>query len=350
MVAEKKNGGEKELLPRVLTGGNNSRVFGCHWLELSMRESAQNVRKIFHDVVAEISGGADTILLKEGTGSRFYRKSMKGRGIWIGWKNVRSDDGDDKLYLQIKGEAFELFGGDIILEFVRRLWVSVDKVIRIDVAYDGLDFGPEDWYKAYKKGETKGKRVDYLENDRGHAARVGILRSDASQVSLYDERGEVRIEFRTRVNSLAKKLADAWIADGDLGLGKAGKSAMRGFVGGNWKVLDDWLEKGDLLLGDARKPKVKELTHDVVISAGKKLVLWGMKNGGAHGVGRLLARAAKEIGASDLHEYGINFLEVAPEFGRIGPDGFNDRAGEVAEVLLEHEGDYDEKSEEAYTS
>lgn len=338
MEKKTNNGGYAKETPCVLTDGV-FQEFMCHWLELSVRKNAYDIQKIFEKSVFEILKRTKTVLLQNRPGGRFYRQSLRGKGIWVAWEHVNSLD-QEKVYLQFKGEAFEVYGGEVIKNVIKGIWEEIEEVIRIDVAFDGVGFTPEQWYLAYKRGETSGKRVDYLENNRGHAARVGVLRKGCSQVSLYDERGKVRLEFRTRNRDLAGKILRRWARGGDGALAVAGIEAIRGFVGGSWAVLDEWLGEGNKLKGEKKVVKEKRVSGRSAMLAAKKIVEWGLRNGKEKGVASLLARAAKDIGAAELDMLGVDYKEVAKMFGRQGPNGSNEKVRENAEMFRE-EGVYD---------
>ena len=328
MGSEKADVGYAHETPCVLTDGV-FQEFMCHWLELSVRKNGEEIRKIFEKSVSEILKRKQTILLQNRPGGRFYRKSLRGKGIWIAWEHVNSHD-REKVYLQFKGEAFEVYGAEVIKKVISEIWEDIDEAIRIDVAFDGVPFTPEQWYLAWKDGKTLGKRVDYLENSRGHAARVGVLRKDCSQVSLYDERGKVRLEFRTRKRDLANRLLRRWI-DGKLGV--AGIEAIRGFVGGSWEVLDDWLGDGNKLKGEKKLVSEKRISGRSAMLAARKMVEWGRTNGKEDGLALLLAKALKDIGAAELDELGIDYSEMARIYGRVGPNGGNEKVKENAELF-----------------
>lgn len=336
MKSEISTGDYAKRAPCVLTDGV-FQEFMCHWLELSVSGSnACAIQKIFENGVSEILKRKKTVLLQSRPGGRFYRQSLRGKGIWIAWEHVNSFD-REKVFLQFKGEAFEIYGGEVIKNVVSKIWNNIEEVVRIDVAFDGVPFTPEEWYQAYKSGETSGKRVDYLENNRGHAARVGILRKGCSQVSLYDERGKVRLEFRTRNRDLAGKILRRWARGGDGELGVAGIEAIRGFVGGTWAVLDEWLGDGNKLKGEKKEGKEKRISGRSAMLGAKKVVEWGLNNGKEMGIAVMLARAAKDISAAELDELGIDYEDVAKMFGRVGPNGSNERVKEVAELFREAE-------------
>ena len=331
MSDEKKTGVYANRTPCVLTDGV-FQEFMCHWLELSVRKDADEIRKIIEKNVSEILKRKKTVLLQSRPGGRFYRRSLRGKGIWIAWEHVNSHD-REKVYLQFKGEAFEVYGPEVIKNVIKEIWGEVEEAVRIDVAFDGVPFTPEQWYLAWKGGKTFGKRVDYLENNRGHAARVGVLRKDCSQVSLYDERGKVRLEFRTRNRDLAGKILRRWVNGGEGELGLAGIEAIRDFIGGSWAVLDEWLGDGKKLKGEKKVVVEKRISGRSAMLAARKIVEWGRNNGKEDGLALLLARAAKDIGAAELDELGIDYTDVAKIFGRVGPGGGNEKVKENAELF-----------------
>lgn len=306
---------------------------GLHWLEIQVERSPREIELAFSDAVARTTGRVPATLLSDGYGNRFYRKSMSGRGVWMGWDNVGSDSA--LTYVQFKGEAFETYGGAPISAFLKGLREDVARVVRVDVAFDGVPLDPEEWYLAWKAGECTGKRVDYLENKRGHAARVGALSRGSSQASMYDERGSVRLEFRTRNRRLAGKVVEAWLAEGDSGVASAGLAGLRGHLGKSWGKLDEWLGEGPALIGGEEPVEAKKVEPGSVKAAAKLLVLHGMRYKGARTIAESLAMAAKFMDGKTLDAYGIDWRKVADEMGRFGPEGFNNRVTVVRDVVVD---------------
>jgi hypothetical protein len=267
---------------------------------------------------------------------------MSGKGVWLGWDNVGGKSGRDLTFVQFKGEAFEVYGEETVLRVLRSLRPDIYRVVRVDVAFDGVPLNPEEWYLAWKSGECTGKRVDYLENNRGHAARVGVLSRGSSQASMYDERGLVRLEFRTRKRSLAGEIVDAWLDGGTKGIAGAGLAGLRGHLGKSWDKLDEWVGEGPALMGAPEPVEVKEITQEQAITAAGVLVMFGMRYEGARSIAETLAEAAKGLSAKKLDEFGIDWRDVGAEFGRKGPEGYNGRVGEVRDLLAKQLSDVGE--------
>jgi hypothetical protein len=151
---------------------------------------------------------------------------------------------------------------------------------------------------------------------------------------MYDERGAVRLEFRTRKRDLARMIVGALLAGGRGELSKTAMAAIRGHCGGAWGPLDDWLGKGGVIRGGPH-PRV-DPHHAIdagVPKAARVLVLFGSHMGGTRAVAQALAGAAKDLDCATLDGAGIDWRKVGDLWGRRGPDGYNGRVAEVAAEL-----------------
>jgi hypothetical protein len=316
---------------RVLSGEVEGELIGLHGVELKVKGEAQQLARGFERFVAEGTGRPETVLWKDGPGSRFYARSMRGEGLWMAWENVNGT-GEGEVYLQLKGEAWELYGQGLLSAWVNSLWGQVLEVVRLDVAFDGVPFGPGDWFDAFKSGEWRGAPVDYLDNTRGRAAWVGKLYAGSSQVCVYDERGPVRLEFRTRKRDMARVLLEGHLTRGRGELARLTLGAVRGHCGGAWGKLDAWLGTGEVVRGEA--VIVDPDAPGRVDLAARTIVLHGLRNG-FDAAALELARAAKRLDSSTLDRLRIDWHTVGPMWGRVGPEGVDERVEEVAAVLRE---------------
>lgn len=316
---------------RVLSGEVEGECIGLHWLELKVAGEGWELAREFEQLVARETGRPETVLWKEGHGSRFYGRSIVGTGLWMAWENVNGT-GEGEVYLQQKGEAWELYGQGVMMAWALLLWPRVVELVRVDVAFDGVPFGPADWFDAFKSGEWRGGPVDYLDNTQGRAAWVGKLYAGSSQVCVYDERGPVRLEFRTRKRDLARVLVEGLITGGRPELARLTLGAVRGHCGGAWGKLDEWLGTGEVVRGETEARETDGIGR--VDLAARTIVLHGLRSG-FDAAALELARAAKRLDSRTLDRLGIDWRKVGPMWGRVGPEGAKERVGEVAAVLAE---------------
>jgi hypothetical protein len=310
---------------------------GFHWAELLVRRDARDIARIVEKSVADVTGRRETVLFSEGNGSRFYRRSLTGAGLWIGWANVTRGK-EDRCHFTIKGEAWDGYGAEAMGRVLEVLWRDVVDVLRVDVAFDGLAVTPREWWEAWEAGKAGSRQVDYLENSRGQAAWLGKLYSGSNQVCMYDERGPVRLEFRTRKRDVGSAIVKAWVEGGGLKMANQALAGLRVALEGSWGVLQAWCGEGPKLYSAPERHDLGDGVDARAPAAAKTLVIFGLRHGWGE-LARILAEAAKWIPARELDLLQVDGRAVAPMWGRIGPNGTNDRvrevAGELAAIIAE---------------
>ena len=304
-------------------------VVSVHWAEITLRGA--DVGELLEGVSSGLSLAGNTVLMSKTMGGRFWDRAYRGNGLYLGVGH-RSDP--DTVFLQFMGEAWELYGQERCLKVLGRWLGKAEKVGRVDIAFDGVPFGPEELYRASKAGEWRGRAgVSFTDDEsRGKAAWIGKLWAGRDQVCLYDERGAVRLEYRTRDPGKARGILGACITQGVIVGAKMAEGCIRGFLEGAWRPLDAWLGKGPIVPRTSQEGTEGQELGDWLEVHGRKIALAIVRDGGERFCERL-AGWAKMLDQKTLDSVGVRFDRAPRVAGRSGPDGYT--AGEIVGADLD---------------
>jgi hypothetical protein len=309
-------GGGMSVTPPVLTGGGVERI-SIHWMDVTVRGGPEAVMDVMGETV-----GLGRGMFRDCGVSRFWGRSWRATGLFVGADN-RGGGKADTVLLSIAGEAWELYGEEKLLQAVRRLWRSLRAVTRVDVAFDGVRLSPGDFYLAWVRGEWDSRAgVNFWDSARGKTLWVGKLLAGCSQVCVYDERGDNRLEFRTRRREWAKAVVEAALRGKGETLGRVTKRGVRAFVGGAWGPLDAWIGSVDPLeraVGSGKDGR--EANDDDFKAISGRVAVWIIRHGWEEFYEQA-AWAGKGLDGATLRKYAISREAVTDVLGRIGPEGY----------------------------
>jgi Replication initiation factor len=142
-------------------------------------------------------------------GARFYGRRHEYLGTTL-LSDCQSRGAEDNVHVVLPGQACGV-GVDALLQLLMRLrmWSSRCKVVRLDLAVDGVPFAPLDAYGAVRAGHTvawvkrgrDGAAADTWNSSNGEGEGDTLYigrRASQRCMRIYNRRGPTRVELETK--------------------------------------------------------------------------------------------------------------------------------------------------------
>jgi DNA relaxase NicK len=202
--------------------------FHVHWLSLTLWASRDYALKMWEEWFQEFLGP----LVPIGHGGRGFKslfQALAAAKLYADPVSVQDDEATF-IHLEFPGSACDALPPKLIQEFIVTLnrWEKF-RVTRLDLAWDGVEFTPQDVKEAVSEEKLRSllrRRTMHVHNQPFEEREDGVLgttsvRLGSNQSSrmlrVYDKRGPVRLEFQTRgeradlvAHEILIKLPDQW--------------------------------------------------------------------------------------------------------------------------------------------
>lgn len=276
-------------------------MFSVHWFAITIFQDYQLVKGLWSQFFSLGLG----VLVDKGHGARGYKQIAEAlQGSKVYYDHVTAKEGQEHCHIEISGSACEAVLPSIFPDLVNYLIANNVrfKVKRIDFAFDGVPFSPEDFYKGLMSQNLVSliKRDPSLDNDsirieqspcrlreNGEVGTMTVYAgSSASQrmVRVYNKRGDTRLELQLRDERAHEVCLDvfrqAW-EDWQITV----KSHLRQFIDFKntdwWAVFVSLAERADLIISSARRMSLSRMENwfirQVVVALSVYEDVWGEK-------------------------------------------------------------------------
>lgn len=186
-------------------------TFRIHWLSVTIFKP-QPVEVVWQEFFGAALGSLADIG-HGGTGFRKILRSPTGAAVYC--DPIQKSDLGDYVTFVLNGSSCDCLTPDVFRAFWQYLRGGVVmgspfRVTRLDLAWDGVPFSPEQFYEALEAREItcrasrksiRWETSPYAERENGEigtaTAYIGA-RSSERMVRVYNKRGETRLEFQLR--------------------------------------------------------------------------------------------------------------------------------------------------------
>jgi DNA relaxase NicK len=187
----------------VITGDESEEVKSWHIDYFTVTVWGENVKELFDLIMMNKFPKSKD----QGHGGRFYRETYKtSLGVTI--RNNPLDGSESRTTIELPGKACQVLGFYGLKTFYEQLIQIYDKVRinRLDVAFNGLEFQPEDVFEAVenenlrsylKRSTVKKYSAPFEQNDDGTIGNQGVVlgnRTSTRFMRVYNKHGYTRLE------------------------------------------------------------------------------------------------------------------------------------------------------------
>ncbi len=274
-------------------------MFSIHWFAITVFQDYEAVKRLWSQFFSLGLG----VLVDKGHGARGYKQISEAlQGAKVYFDHVTAKEGHQHCHIEITGSACEAVIPAVFPDLVKYLQANDIrfKVKRIDFAFDGVPFSPEDFYKGLMSNNLISliKRNPSLENDsirveqspcklreNGEVGTMTVYAGSASSqrmVRVYNKRGDTRLELQLRDERAHEVCLDvfrhAW-EDWQMAV----KAHLRQFIDFKktdwWAVFVSLAERADLIISSARRVALSKIeswfNRQVVVALSVYEDVWG---------------------------------------------------------------------------
>ncbi len=202
--------------------------FHVHWLSLTLWVSRDYALKLWDEWFEEFLGPM-VVIGHGGRGFKSLFQALAAAKLYADPVSAQSEE-ESFIHLEFPGSACDALPPKLIQEFIVTLnrWEKF-RVTRLDLAWDGVEFTPQDVKEAVSEEKLRSllrrktlhvHDQPFEERDDGvlgtTSVRLGSNQS-SRMLRVYDKRGPVRLEFQTRgeradmvAREVLIKLPDQW--------------------------------------------------------------------------------------------------------------------------------------------
>lgn len=190
-------------------------MFSVHWFAITIHQDFENVKEHWSQFFSPGLG----VLVDKGHGARGYKQISEALlGAKIYFDHVTAKEGKEHCHIEIPGSACEAVIPSVFPDLVKYLTKNQIRfsIKRIDFAFDGVPFSPDDFLEGLKSDNLISliKRDPSLNNDsirisespfalreNGEVGTKTVYAGSSSSqrmVRVYNKRGDTRLEFQLR--------------------------------------------------------------------------------------------------------------------------------------------------------